>query len=105
MKTTLSRCCGSGLAATLALMLGACSSPPKQPPAPPPISDRAITEAVAEAIDKDPQIKTGEINVSTRQGVVQLTGNVNTRKAAARAGELAKAAKGVKGVKNNLVVK
>jgi osmotically-inducible protein OsmY len=50
-------------------------------------------------------LKFGQISVETYKGVVQLSGFVDSAQAARRAVELARSVKGVKSVKNSLVVK
>jgi osmotically-inducible protein OsmY len=47
----------------------------------------------------------GQVGVETMQGVVQLTGFVDTPQAAAQAAQVARGVKGVKDVKNNIVVR
>jgi osmotically-inducible protein OsmY len=60
---------------------------------------------VKAAIYNDPMLKVGQISVETYNGVVQLSGFVDSAQAARRAVELARSVKGVKSVKNSLVVK
>ena len=69
------------------------------------IDDSAITASVKGAIYNDPMLKVGQISVETHKGVVQLSGFVDSRQAAARAAELARSVKGVESVENSLVVK
>ena len=69
------------------------------------IDDSGITASVKGAIYNDPMLKVGQISVETHKGVVQLSGFVDSRQAATRAVELARSVKGVKSVKNSLVVK
>lgn len=69
------------------------------------IDDSAITTKVKAAIFAEPSLKTFQINVETFKGVVQLSGFVDTAQQVGKAGEVAAGVKGVKSVKNNLIVK
>ena len=69
------------------------------------IDDSSITASVKAAIYNDPMLKVGQISVESHKGVVQLSGFVDSRQAASRAAELARSVKGVKSVKNSLIVK
>jgi osmotically-inducible protein OsmY len=69
------------------------------------IDDAGATGHVKKALADDTQYKYDGVNVETFKGVVQLSGFVNSKAEKSRAGDLAKAAKGVKGVKNNIIVK
>lgn len=69
------------------------------------IDDSSITASVKAAIYNDPMLKVGQISVESHKGVVQLSGFVDSRQAAARAVELARSVKGVTSVKNSLIVK
>lgn len=67
--------------------------------------DATITTKVKAAILQDPTLKTLQINVETRDGVVQLAGFVDSAQNVKRAAEVARDVKGVKSVKNDLIVK
>jgi len=69
------------------------------------IDDSVITTKVKTLFAGDDFIKSFQISVETYQGTVQLSGFVNDQRAADKAGEIAKGVKGVKSVKNNLIVK
>jgi|SRR5665647_1130155 len=69
------------------------------------IADTEITTKVKAAIFAEPGLKTLQISVDTVQGVVTLSGSVDTRSISDRAKELAGAVAGVKDVENRLVVK
>lgn len=69
------------------------------------IDDSVLTTKVKAKIFDDPDLKVLQINVETFKGVVQLSGFVNSSKAASRAVEVARSVKGVQSVKNDLVVK
>ena len=88
----------------VALMAG-CASSATQESTGEYIDDSGITTSVKAAIYNDPMLKVGQISVETYKGVVQLSGFVDSAQAARRAVELARSVKGVKSVKNSLVVK
>jgi osmotically-inducible protein OsmY len=67
--------------------------------------DTAITTSVKTKILAESSLKVLQINVETMQGVVQLSGFVDSTKSSAKAVELAKSVGGVKSVQNNLVVR
>ena len=69
------------------------------------IDDSVLTTKVKAEIFNDPELKVLQINVETFKGVVQLSGFVNSSRASARAVQLSQSVKGVKGVKNSIVVK
>jgi osmotically-inducible protein OsmY len=64
-----------------------------------------ITTKVKAAFAADPDVKATEVNVETFKGTVQLSGFVSSRDAERRAVELARKVKGVKAVKDDMVVK
>jgi len=69
------------------------------------IDDAVITTKVKAAVLKEPTLKSAEINVETLKGTVQLTGFVGSRAAIKKAVEVARRVKGVKSVKNDMVLK
>jgi len=69
------------------------------------IDDGMLTASVKSKLMDDPTTKAYEINVGTQQGVVQLTGFVDSTKMKARAGELARSVDGVKDVRNDLEIR
>ena len=68
-------------------------------------SDAAITGMVKTKLAADSQVSASEINVDTANGVVTLTGNVDTREAKDRAIQLARDTKGVRDVNDMISVK
>ncbi len=68
------------------------------------VDDAAITGKVKAAILRDHMLKVLDISVKTDEGIVTLSGTVDTRKALAHATAVAKRVKGVKSVKNELKV-
>lgn len=69
------------------------------------VDDSVITAKVKAQIFDDPTLKVMQINVETFKGEVQLSGFVNSSLASVRAVEVAGSVKGVRSVKNSLVVK
>ncbi|NLJ92412.1 MAG: molecular chaperone OsmY [Aeromonadales bacterium] len=67
--------------------------------------DAMITSAVKAKFLTADGVPSMGISVETNDGVVQLTGNVDTKEEAARAEQVAKDVDDVKSVKNDLVVK
>ena len=67
--------------------------------------DSAITAKVKTALAGDPRTKAHQINIETREGVVQLSGFVDSSEAKSTAEELARAVDDVKSVDNELDVK
>jgi osmotically-inducible protein OsmY len=68
------------------------------------VKDVTITAKVKKALHDDPATGPSDIHVSTKTGVVTLTGQVSSREAADRAQELASHTNGVKSVDNQLMV-
>jgi osmotically-inducible protein OsmY len=69
------------------------------------IDDSVITTAVKAQLASDDFLKSFQISVETYQGVVQLSGFVNSQQAVNKADEIVRGVKGVKSIKNNLIVK
>lgn len=69
------------------------------------IDDSTITANVKAALIDTPYLKAHQIHVETFQGVVQLSGFVDSRFHATDAEMIAKSVKGVKKVRNSLVVR
>jgi osmotically-inducible protein OsmY len=69
------------------------------------VDDSVITSKVKAAIFNEPTLKSLEINVKTYQGVVQLSGFVDSDQSVKKAGDIAESIEGVKSVKNDLIVK
>ena len=67
--------------------------------------DSTITTKVKTAILEDPTLKLLDISVETFKGIVQLSGFVNSTDVRNQAAVVASNVKGVKSVKNNLIVK
>lgn len=67
-------------------------------------SDEAITSILEEALDVNETIKARQVGVEAREGVVYLTGVVDTEESRREAVRVAWATDGVRGVHNNLTV-
>jgi osmotically-inducible protein OsmY len=83
----------------------ACASTPKQEGTGEYIDDSVITAKIKTELASDDFLKSFEISVESRKGIVQLSGFVNSQKAVDKARHIARGVKGVKSVKNDLIVK
>ena len=68
------------------------------------VDDTTITSKVKADILGDPALKVLQINVETMQGVVQLSGFVDSQQSEAKAVDLARHVRGVRSVKDTLIV-
>ena len=84
--------------------LAGCGSAGMLAPAPP-VDDAAIASKVKAAIGDSTELKTAEIDVASREGIVQLSGYVSSAESVATAASVARTVKGVKSVKNDLRLK
>lgn len=69
------------------------------------IDDSVITTKIKSQIAGDSILKAFQISVETYRGTVQLSGFVNFQRDIERADEIARNVRGVRSVKNNLMVK
>ena len=69
------------------------------------IDDSVITTKIKAQLAGDSFLKIFQISVETFKGTVQLSGFVNSQKDVERADEIARNVKGVRSVKNNLILK
>jgi hypothetical protein len=69
------------------------------------VDDSVITTKVKSLLAADDFLKSFQISVDTYKGTVQLSGFVNSQQAVDKAGEITRSVKGVKSIKNNLIVK
>jgi len=69
------------------------------------VDDSVITTKIKSLLAADDFLKSFEISVESFKGTVQLSGFVNSQKAVDKADEIVRSVKGVKSVKNNLIVK
>jgi hyperosmotically inducible protein len=93
------------VALALTTSLAACSAMSGRETAGEYVDDATITTKVKAAMFDDPSLKVMQIGVETMRDVVQLSGFVDSAQTKARAGELARSVKGVREVKNDLVVR
>ncbi|MFC4932247.1 BON domain-containing protein [Massilia sp. GCM10023247] len=91
-------------AVLLAGALGGCGSVNPLAPAKP-VDDAAIASKVKAAIGSNPELKSADIEVDSREGIVQLSGFVSSADSVATAASVARTVKGVKSVKNDLRLK
>ena len=100
----------SGLIGSLILILFiaalvACASTSKKESTGEYVDDSVITTKVKSQLAADDFLKSFQISVETFKGTVQLSGFVDTIEAVDKAVEIAHSVKGVKYVKNDLIVK
>ena len=69
------------------------------------VDDSTITNNIRARYIEDPGVHFGDVGVTTMNGVVQLSGRVNSRTEAARAAQIAAGVKGVRRVDNNIAVR
>ena len=67
-------------------------------------ADAGITSVIQATLQADEKVKARQVEVETREGVVYLTGVVDTEEARREAGRVAWRAEGVVGVMNDLTV-
>jgi hyperosmotically inducible protein len=89
----------------LALALSACAVVQGQESTGQYVDDAGITTSVKAKLVNDPDVKSTQVSVETMKGVVQLSGFVQSRQIATRAEQLTRTVAGVRGVKNDLVVR
>jgi len=85
--------------------VAACASTSKQESTGEYVDDSVITTKVKSLLVADDFLKSFQISVKTYKGTVQLSGFVGSQQAVDKAGEIARSVKGVKSVKNDLIVK
>jgi len=83
----------------------ACASTPKQSGTGEYIDDSVITTKIKTQLAADDFLKSFQISVESRKGIVQLSGFVNSQAAVDKAGQIARGVKGVTSVRNDLIVK
>jgi osmotically-inducible protein OsmY len=83
----------------------ACASTSKQESTGEYVDDSVITTKVKSLLAADDFLKSFEISVETYKGTVQLSGFVSSQQAVDKAGQITRGVKGVKSVKNDLIVK
>jgi len=83
----------------------ACASTPTRESTGEYVDDSVITTKVKSLLAADDFLKSFQIGVETFKGIVQLSGSVNSQKAIDKAVEIVSSVKGVKSIKNDLIVK
>jgi osmotically-inducible protein OsmY len=83
----------------------ACASTPKQESSGEYIDDSVITAKIKTQLATDDFLKSFQIRVESRRGIVQLSGFVDSQNAVDKAGQIASGVGGVKSVRNDLIVK
>jgi hypothetical protein len=81
------------------------AAPGNAPASGKPMADTAITASIKTDILKDPDLSVLKIDVDTKEGVVTLNGLAENEDARKRAEKIAEGVKGVREVRNYLVVK
>ncbi len=104
MKTR-SRVLGYWVLIMFVATLVACASTSKQSSTGEYVDDSVITTKVKALLAEDDFLKSFQIGVETYKGTVQLSGFVNSHQAVDKANQIAYSVKGVKSVKNDLIVK
>ena len=89
----------------LMVAFAACASTSQQESTGEYVDDSVITTKVKSLLAADDFLKSFEISVETYKGAVQLSGFVDSQKAIDKAVEITRSVKGVKSVKNDLIVK
>jgi hyperosmotically inducible periplasmic protein len=95
----------SAVMLVMTLAMVACASTRTTKSAGEQVDDTVTTAAVKAALVADPVTKAHQIDVETFKGTVQLNGFVDTAESKERATTVARNAKGVTAVRNNLTVK
>lgn len=96
---------GSLVLLMLIVTFAACASTPKQEGTGEYFDDSVITSKIKASLANDDFLKSFQIGVESRKGIVQLSGFVNSQAAVDKAGQIAAGVQGVKSVQNNLIVK
>lgn len=95
----------SVIATTLLVSLAGCGSTPTREGTGEYVDDSVITSKVKAALVANSDVKAREVNVETFKGTVQLSGFVDSRASADKAVEITRGVKGVKSVKNDMVIR
>lgn len=103
---------GMTLAGAMSVLAAGCGNRPETPPAPvastsvgTEIDDTVITTRVKSALLADPDIKSFDLKVETRKGLVQLSGFVNNQGQVDRAITATRGVQGVKDVEHHISLK
>ncbi|WP_445369601.1 BON domain-containing protein [Methylomonas sp. BW4-1] len=101
----LSRLFAAFIVALTLLVASGCASTHKHEGTGEYIDDSVITTKVKAMLFDEPHLRSGQINVETFKGVVQLSGFVGTQADINKAVEIARSVKGVESVKNDMRLK
>ena len=82
------------------LTAGVCPAADKKP-----LTDDMIADYVRLRLASDPLVKGGALEAASKDGVVTITGTVETQQQKDKASRVAKKVKGVKQVVNNITLK
>lgn len=93
------------LAVAFSALLAACAGTSKQESTGEYIDDTVVTSRVKSVLLNDPAVSGLAINVETYKGTVQLAGFVKTVTERNRAVQLARDVKGVRQVKNDILIR
>lgn len=101
-RTSLTSVCGVAAVSLFVVGLGGCASSmvPKNTRQ----ADAGITSAVHEALERSDKVKARQVDIETQEGIVYLTGVVDTEDSRREAGRVAWHAVSVRGVVNDLTV-
>ena len=69
------------------------------------VGDMALAENVKSVLEADDSLRSFNIGIKTRDGVVILSGWVSSQDALIKAGQIVRSVKGTRSVENNLIVK
>jgi osmotically-inducible protein OsmY len=69
------------------------------------VDDMALAVNVKTALEADDSLRSFNVGIETRDGVVTLSGWVSSQDAVIKAGQIARSVKGTRSVENNLSVK
>lgn len=105
MRTVVYRFAHYVMLLLVVMALGACTVFSGRETAGDYVDDATITANIKGAILADPDLSVTQISVETMQGVVQLSGFVDSRSAASKAESIARRQEGVRSVRNNLIVR
>lgn len=93
------------VAAMLALFISGCGVFSGQQSAGEYVDDATITTRVKSRFVEDDKVSAMRLSVETMQGTVQLSGFASSATERQRAGEIARGVPGVRGVRNDVVVR
>ncbi|MBE0595715.1 MAG: BON domain-containing protein [Desulfuromonadales bacterium] len=96
---------GGLIALILLVVFSACGGTETRRSAGTYIDDKTISTQVNAALARDPVAKATQVQVQTYEGVVQLSGFVDSQENKQRSEELAREVNGVRDVRNNIVVR